>query len=115
MNSQADTIDLADIGRAFRRGWRAVIAFLLLGTIAAIGVILWAPRQFEGSTTLVVRESSASGSLLSRLGLPGDVGNLLSAGGGSKSSQETELQILNSRSIIAQVIDSLGLQVRVSA
>ncbi|HEY4129265.1 MAG TPA: Wzz/FepE/Etk N-terminal domain-containing protein, partial [Gemmatimonadaceae bacterium] len=115
MNSQADTIDLADIGRAFRRGWRAVIAFLLLGTVAAIGVILWAPRQFEGSTTLVVRESSASGSLLSRLGLPGDMGNLLSAGGGSKSSQETELQILNSRSIIAKVIDSLGLQLRVSA
>ena len=114
MSNQADTIDLADIGRAFRRGWRAVIGFLLLGTVGAIAVILWAPRQFEGSTTLVVRESSASGSLLSRLGLPGDVGNLLSAGGGSKSSQETELQILNSQSLIAKVIDSLGLQIRVT-
>jgi uncharacterized protein involved in exopolysaccharide biosynthesis len=115
MSTQADTIDLADIGRAFRRGWRAVIGCMVLGTLAAIAVILWAPRQFEGSTTLVIREASASGSLLSRLGIPGDVGNLLSAGGGSKSSQETELQVLNSQSLLSKVVDSLGLNIRLKA
>jgi tyrosine-protein kinase Etk/Wzc len=110
----ADTLDLADVGRAVRRGWRAVIAFVILGTAAAVGLILFAPPKFSAVSTIVLRTGNdASASILSRVGGGlGDAGGLLS--GAVKSPMETELQILSSRSVVGQVMDSLRLQARVS-
>jgi tyrosine-protein kinase Etk/Wzc len=109
----ADTIDLADVGRALKRGWRAVIAFTLLGALGAVGVVLFAPRKFGGVSTIVLKTGSdPSASVLSRLsGGIGDAGGLLS--GAVKSPMETEIQILSSRAVLGRVLDSLLLQVRV--
>src|SRR4051812_11406654 len=100
VSSAADTIDVADVGRALRRGWRALLAFTVLGVLAAVGIILFAPPKFSGVSTLVLKTGSdPSASVLSRLGGGlGDAGGLLS--GAMKSPIETEIQILQSRAVV---------------
>jgi uncharacterized protein involved in exopolysaccharide biosynthesis len=116
VQAPADTIDLADVGRSLRYGWRAVIGFTLLGAIAAAAVLLFAPPKFTSSTSVLIRAGSEGGSsLLSKLtgGMAEGAGGLLS--GAVKSPIETELQILSSRAVAGAVVDSLHLQVRVRA
>lgn len=110
----ADTIDLADIGHALKRGWRAIVGFTVLGAVGAAAVIAFAPRRFTTTSSIVLRTGSdASGSVLARLaGGLGDAGGLL--GGSLKSPIETEMQILSSRAVVGAVVDSLRLQVRVT-
>lgn len=112
--TEADTIDLAEVGRALRRGWRAVLAFTVLGAVVAAAVILFAPPRFTGTASLVLKTGSDPGaSVLSRLsGGLSDAGGMLS--GALKSPMETELQILSSRAVAGRVVDSLLLQGRVT-
>lgn len=120
--THADGIDLVEVGRTLRRGWRHVIGFTLLGAFGAGAVVLFAPPRFDGSATIVLKASDPGGSLLSKVGLGGgggglpipDVGALGGLLGSSmKSPLETELQILQSRAVAHEVIDSLELQARV--
>ncbi|MGZ8490949.1 MAG: GumC family protein [Gemmatirosa sp.] len=109
----ADLIDLADAGQILRRRWHHVALAMVLGTAAAVAVLLWAPRRFDGAASIVVRSAPDAGSsLLGRLGLPAELAPA-GLGGALKSPLETELQILSSRSVLGAVSDSLGLQVRV--
>ena len=107
---RADTIDLADIVRSLRRGMAALVSFIVLGTVAAIAVLLWAPRKFDSAASLVIRSSPSQGSLLQSAG---DLTSLL--GGSAASHLETEIAILQSRAVAEPIIDSLALQVRVRA
>lgn len=120
-----DGFDLVEVGRTFRRGWRAVVGFTVLGAAAATAVVLWAPRRYEGAATVVLKTGDAGGSLLARVGMSGggaaagstpmpEVGSLGGLFGSSmKSPLETEIQILRSRAVARGVIDSLMLQARV--
>jgi len=110
-SGESDSIDLGEVARAIRHGWNVVLGFLLFGTAIAAAVIVWAPRRFESSSTMVIRESNRGASLLARLGVPGDAGSLL-GGSGTKSSLETELAIIPSRALVGRAVDSLGLQGR---
>ncbi|MGE5102927.1 MAG: GumC family protein [Deltaproteobacteria bacterium] len=116
MNTTAvDTIDVADLARTVRRGWRAVAAFTALGAVAALAVVLWAPPKYSASATVIMKISSDPGtSLLSKLaGEAGDAaGSMLSSA--TKSPTETEIQILSSRAVGGRVVDSLRLQARVT-
>lgn len=108
-----DTVDVADLARTVRRQWRAVIAFLAMGMIAAAAVVLFAPRRFDGKATLLARPNAPGGSSISsRLG---NIGELLGGLGplGSAGTMETELQMLRSRALGGEVVDSLQLQFRV--
>lgn len=109
----ADVLDLAELARAVRGGWRTIAASAALGVAAAVAVLVWAPPRFEGAATVLLRSAQdAGGSLLGRLGVPAELapGALGSA---IKSPMETELEILASQSVLGTVSDSLGLQVRV--
>ena len=115
-STAVDTIDVGDLARTVRRGWRAVAAFTVLGALVAGAVVLWAPPKFLASASLVMKMGSDPGSsLLSRLsgGLGDAAGGALSAA--SKSPTETEIQILASRAVAGRVVDSLRLQVRVTS
>lgn len=109
-----DTVDVADVVRTLKRQWRAVMSFLALGVIGALAVIFFAPKRYEGKASVLARTSgSGSASILSRMS--GGVGELLGGVGGLSGSAaiETELQMLRSRVLAGQVVDSLKLQVRV--
>jgi uncharacterized protein involved in exopolysaccharide biosynthesis len=107
-----DTVELGEVIRTVRLGWRSVLSWLAIGLVSALAIIVFVPAQFKGRASVLVRTASESGSsLLSKvtgLDLPsGDIG------GGLKSPLETEIQLLKSRSLIGHVMDSLRLQVRV--
>ncbi|AHG91024.1 lipopolysaccharide biosynthesis protein [Gemmatirosa kalamazoonensis] len=109
----AETIDLFDVGRSLRRQWLAIALGLALGLAAAAAVLLLAPRRFVGESTVLLRSATdPSASLLSRVGLPTDLGGG-ALGNAIKSPMETELALLASRDVIGSVVDSLGLQARV--
>jgi len=109
-----DTIDLADVARSVRRGWRVVLGSIAACLVLALVVILFGPRRFEGKASAIVRSADPSSSLLSRIGgdalggaAAGAAGALLGVGG---SQIETEIQIIESNSVVGAVVDSLHLQ-----
>jgi uncharacterized protein involved in exopolysaccharide biosynthesis len=110
-----DTIDLADVARSVRRGWRVVLGSIAACLVLALLVILFGPRRFEGKASAIVRSADPSSSLLSRIG--GEALGGLAAGagailGGGGTQLETEIQILESKSVLGEVVDSLMLQVQ---
>jgi tyrosine-protein kinase Etk/Wzc len=124
----ADTIDLADVARSLRRGWRIILASVAVGGLVALVLILFGPRRFSGSASVVIKSSSGMGSLLSRVagevvggggngGSGGSGGEVIAGGvsavlGGTGSPLETDIQILQSSAVLGAVIDSLNLQVQ---
>ncbi|HZF67846.1 MAG TPA: Wzz/FepE/Etk N-terminal domain-containing protein [Gemmatirosa sp.] len=116
--ADADTVDVAELARGVARGWRAVIAGALLGLLAAFALVLFWPARYQGLSSVLLRNANdPTGSLLSRFGIAGDIASSAGGGLGSvlKSPMETELQLLGSRDVLGEVVDSLGLQARVKA
>ena len=109
----SDTIELGQVARTIARGWRAAVGFTALGVGLAIAVILFAPRKYTGVGTIVIKAGggSASGgsSILSQVTGLGDISSGLL---GAKSQMETEIEILSSRAVVGEVVDSLFLQAR---
>ena len=111
--TSTDTIDLADIARSLRRGWRWILGGLLAGGMVALLVILYGPRRFDGAASAIIRSAPEPGAgLLSRLG-DGAAGAASLLGGGASAPIETDIQILLSHAVVGAVVDSLLLQVEV--
>jgi tyrosine-protein kinase Etk/Wzc len=116
--SESDTVDLADVGRAIRRGWRSALAFMTLGAVAATAVVFFAPPKFSGKASLVVKMSTSGtgASMLSRFAGGLNASGLVGGSGGENalgSPIETEIQILSSRAVASGAVDSLLLEARV--
>lgn len=107
------SLDLAEIWRAVVRGWHLVALWIVIGlAIGAALQLLW-PRSFEGRASVLLRTGNDGGtSFLSRIGVPSEVTTGL-LGTAAKSPLETELQLLQSRALLEEASDSIGLQVRV--
>lgn len=115
MTTDSDAVDLREVVGALRRGIRWIAAGALLGLIVAAVLTFVLPPQYEGRATILLRTSSqgaasALGGSSNDGGISlGGLADVLSMGSGF----DTELEILTSRTVIAEVIDSLGLRVRV--
>ena len=111
-DSAEASLDLAEIWRATRRGWRFVLVWTLAGLAIGFAIQSFWPRSFEGRASVLLRTGNDGGtSFLSRVGVPSEVTTGL-MGTAVKSPLETELQLLQSRSLISEASDSIGLQVR---
>ena len=108
-----DAVEVAEVARTVRRGWRAVIGFTVLGAAMALALLLFAPPRFTGRASVLIRSASADagGGLLGKLTGMGGISDL--GGLGAAAALETELQVLRSRSTVERVVDSLQLQFRV--
>jgi tyrosine-protein kinase Etk/Wzc len=118
--ASADVIDLADIIRSIRNGRFIVLGWTLAGILAALAVILFAAPKFAGRASLVLRTENNSGpgsSMAAAISAMSDVGAAVSGGGLSqlKTTTETEVDILQSRSMAGLLVDSLRLQAFVRA
>ena len=113
--TSTDTIDLADIARSLRRGWRWILGGVLAGGLIALLVILFGPRRFDGAASAIIRSAPEPGAgLLSRLGDgAAGAGAASLLGGGASAPIETDIQILSSHAVVGTVVDSLMLQVEV--
>lgn len=107
-------LDLAEVGDALRRGFRGIVIGGLVGVVAAVLVILFAPARFDGRALLLVRTQQLSAGTLMREqfgALAPLAGDALGLGSGGDAIK-TELALLQSRSLLGDVVDSLRLQVR---
>lgn len=112
---EADTIDAAELARNVRRGWPIVLAGMVGGLLVAAAVIAFVPARFAATTSIVVHaQDQTTSSLASRLGgsLAGAAAAML-PGGITASPIETEIQVLSSRSLAGEAVDSLLLQARI--
>lgn len=113
-----DTIDIREVLGAFRRGLRWLPVGIALGVVGALLVNLL-PHRYESEATVVLRdrsEGSMGGFSMNMMdNLPSGISESLALPGGSSFSgpSETEAAILEGRSFLRQVVDELGLQVRV--
>lgn len=112
-----ETLDLGSIARTLGRGWRTLALGALLGALVGIALARYFPPRYRGSASVLVRNANdPTGSVLSKFGVSGDIAGAAAGGalgGVLKSSLETELQLLGSRELLGQVVDSLALQARV--
>lgn len=111
-NPHSDTIELGQAARAIGHGWRALAGFTALGVLTAAAVILFAPRRYTGTATVVIKSGGGGGgsSILSQVSGLGDItAGLL----GGKSPLETEVEVMSSQSMIGRVVDSLFLQAKI--
>ena len=107
------SLDLGEIWRATVQGWRFVLGWIVIGLAIGAALELFWPHSFEGRASVLLRSSNDGGtSFLSRIGVPSEVTTGL-LGTAVKSPMETELQLLESRSLLEEASDSIGLQVRV--
>ena len=113
-----EVIDLADVVRSIRNGWKIVVGCVVAGLVIAIAILLLVPPSFAGSASLIVKAPSSGGgsSLASAIAAMSDMGSG-GGGGGFPSMQpgvETEIEILQSRALSERVVDSLRLQAHVT-
>lgn len=110
--SSSEALDLREIGAALRRGRLWIAAGALLGLLAGASALALLRPEYEGTATVLLRSQADGGqSMLSRLS--GMMGGLPAGLGGGGSEVETEVKILTSRTVIGEVVDSLGLQAEV--
>jgi uncharacterized protein involved in exopolysaccharide biosynthesis len=113
----ADVVDLADVVRSIRNGWKTIVLFIVAGIAVAIGVLILVAPTFVGKASIVLKTGTSGGgtsSLAAAIGALGENGGGAAIGGsaltGSNSRVETEIDILQSRALNGEIVDSLRLQ-----
>ena len=105
-------VDFQTVGRAVIHGWARIVAGAVVGLVTAIVIVLTVPARFEGHSLVLIRTpQDASGLLKQKLGPLAEFAPS-AMGLGSKDDIETELALMQSRSVLGRVVDSLRLQAR---
>lgn len=110
-----DTLDLREVGGALVRGWWWLLLGLALGVTGALLANHLLPKEYEAVGTVVLRDRNESAGSPLGGGLGSGLAEAFSLPGSMGPSVDTEMEILESRQLAGQVVDSLGLQLRVRA
>lgn len=102
-----DAVEVRDLVRALRRAGMRLGVLTGLGVLVGVGVSRIVPARFDGELMLLVRTPPDPSTMMAeRLGpLAG-----LTGGAADPTDLVTEIELLRSRSLIGEVVDSLGLQ-----
>jgi uncharacterized protein involved in exopolysaccharide biosynthesis len=108
MEPRSEGVELREITAALKRGWYLIAGAGVLGLLAGYLVLVGVRPQYEARTLLLIRSqvTPSQGALTSLTGL-------LGGGGSGSSTLDTEIALLQSRTVVGAVVDSLGLQVEV--
>ncbi|HET7321750.1 MAG TPA: Wzz/FepE/Etk N-terminal domain-containing protein, partial [Longimicrobiaceae bacterium] len=111
---ESEIIDLREIRNALRRDRRWLAGGGIAGLLLAALLVWWMPLRYEATTTVLLKGYSGG---IGGLGGGGEDGAISLGGLASilsmNSSLETEMEILSSRTLLGEVVDSLGLQAEV--
>ena len=110
-----ESIDFGRLLAALRRGWPLVAACSAGGLLSAAVLTARTPRIWQADFQIVLADDKGSSGLGSLLSQGGALGALVGAAGGlggvgGASSQETELKILLSPSVLLPVFDYVKSQ-----
>lgn len=116
MDMRGDEPDVIDLGEVAGVVWRQrlyVVAGAIIGCLAGLVVTFVMNRTYEGEATVLLQAADASSSFaLPGLGDLGTLGGVL--GGMPSAAFDTEIQLLTSRAVVGEVVDSLALQAEVA-
>lgn len=99
-----DAIDLRELLMKYLRKWYWFVLALILAVFIATLFILSTVNKYEIKTTLLLRNDKSSG--MAQMAMMDDLGFL----GGVSSEVEDEIQVISSKKLINQTIDTLNLQ-----
>jgi succinoglycan biosynthesis transport protein ExoP len=112
--AEEESIDLGRLLAAIRRGWAVVAASAAGGLLSAAVLTARAPRIWQADFQIVLADENGGSGLSNLLSQGGALGAFLggAAGGlaGGASSQETELKILLSPSVLLPVFEYVKSQ-----
>ena len=105
-NTNEDTIDLKELFFSLIAQWKVIALCIILSLICALLYLRVTPPVYSTDALILVEDgkSAASAALLGNLGS-------LAGGAGGKSPADAEIEILNSRLILGQVIKNLNLNI----
>ena len=104
---QDDEINLREAFEKYSYHWKWFVLGVFIALAAAFIYLRYATYQYEVSSTILIDDKDNGGGLTSELSAFEDLG-LLS---GSKTSLDTEMGVLKSRTLMERVIKELNLQV----
>lgn len=106
LNSTDDTIDLKELFFSFIAQWKLIALCVVLSLIAALLYLRITPDTYTTNALVQVEtKKGASAALL------GELSNMID----QQSPTQAEIEILNSRMILGQVIDDLNLDITISS
>ena len=101
----ADEIDLRDVYEKFRYNYKWFILGALLAVLAAYIYLRYIPNEYEVNASILIDDKDNGGGMNSELAAFADIGLL----GDSKTSLDTEIDVLKSRTLMQRVIKDLGI------
>ncbi len=103
-----DTIDLKELFFSLIAQWKVIALCVILSLICALLYLRITPETYSTDAMILVEDgkSAASAALLGQLGS-------LAGSAGQKSPADAEIEILNSRLILGQVIKNLNLDINI--
>ena len=106
-NNHNDTLNIREELEKFIIHWKWFVVSILLTLVLAFLYLRYTTPQFTASTSIMIKDNNKSG-ISSELAAFEDLGII---GGGSANNPDNEIQILKSRKIIGNVVDSLHLEI----
>ena len=102
---QSDTINIREEIEKYLIHWKWFFLGVFLSLVIAFFYLRYSPSQYEAFTTIMIKDNNKSG-ISAELAAFEDLGII---GGGSANNTDNEIQILKSRNIIGNVVDTLDL------
>lgn len=108
-----DALEIDDIVRTIRRSLARTLGLAAIGVLGGWGFARLVPPRFDGAVMLLVRTPpDATGALSERFGPLAELAGGALGVGRNSTQIATEIALLQSRSLLGEVVDSLGLQRR---
>ncbi|MEL4457185.1 GumC family protein [Lutimonas vermicola] len=105
-DQQADEINIREGLEKYGYYWKWFLLGVIIALATAFVYLRYATYQYEVSSTILINDTENGGGITSELSAFQDLGLIA----GSKSSLETEMGVLKSRTLMERVIKELGLQ-----
>ena len=106
-DQQDDEINIREVLEKYSYHWKWFLLGVMIALAAAFVYLRYATYQYEVSTTILINDEDNGGGIASELSAFEDLGLFA----GSKTSMDTEIGILKSRTLMERVIKELGFHV----
>ena len=106
-DQQDDEINIREALEKYSYHWKWFLLGIMIAMVSAFVYLRYATYQYEVSSTILIDDEENGGGLTSELSAFEDLGLFA----GSKTSLDTEMGVLKSRTLMERVIKELGLHV----
>jgi len=106
-HDESDTINIRSVLEKYLRYWKWFVLGVFISTILSFLYLRYSTPEYSASASILIKDNQKSG-ISAELAAFEDLGII---GGGSTNNTDNEIEILKSRKIIGNVVDSLHLGV----